>query len=134
MEGWISIHRQIQEHWLWKSKEPFDKRSAWIDLLLMVNHQKEKIEFDNGFIEVDRGSRITSLEKLSKRWKWSRHKVSDYLNQLEQDCMLVQVRDNKKTLISIENYDKYQIQKKDTSDMSEDKSKVRSRTGDGHKQ
>ncbi len=133
MEGWISIHRQIQEHWLWKSKEPFDKRSAWIDLLLMVNHQKEKIEFDNGFIEVDRGSRITSLEKLSKRWKWSRHKVSDYLNQLEQDSMLVQVRDNKKTLISIENYDKYQIQK-NTSDMSSDMSKVRSRTGNGHKQ
>lgn len=133
MEGWISIHRQIQEHWLWKSKEPFDKRSAWIDLLLMVNHQKEKVEFDKEFIEVDRGQRITSLEKLSKRWKWSRHKVSDYLNQLEQDCMLVQVRDNKKTLISIENYDKYQIQNQ-SSDMSEDMQKVRSRTGQGHKQ
>ena len=133
MEGWISLHRQLQEHWLWKSKEPFDKRSAWIDLLLMVNHQKEKVEFDKGFIEVERGHRITSLEKLSKRWRWSRHKVSDYLNQLEQDGMLVQVRDNKKTLISIENYDKYQIQK-ETLDMSEDMQKVRSRTGKGHKQ
>lgn len=133
MEGWISLHRQLQEHWLWKSKEPFDKRSAWIDLLLMVNHQKEKVEFDKGLIEVERGQRITSLEKLSKRWKWSRHKVSDYLNQLEQDSMLVQVRDNKKTLISIENYDKYQIQK-ETLDMSEDMQKVRSRTGKGHKQ
>jgi DNA replication protein DnaD len=133
MEGWISLHRQLQEHWLWKSKEPFDKRSAWIDLLLMVNHQKEKVEFDKGFIEVERGQRITSLEKLSKRWRWSRHKVSDYLNQLEQDGMLVQVRDNKKTLISIENYDKYQIQK-ETLDMSEDMQKVRSRTGKGHKQ
>ncbi len=133
MEGWISLHRQLQEHWLWKSKEPFDKRSAWIDLLLMVNHQKEKVEFDKGLIEVERGQRITSLEKLSKRWKWSRHKVSDYLNQLEQDGMLVQVRDNKKTLISIENYDKYQIQK-ETLDMSEDMQKVRSRTGKGHKQ
>ena len=133
MEGWISLHRQLQEHWLWKSKEPFDKRSAWIDLLLMVNHQKEKIEFDKGFMEVERGQRITSLEKLAKRWKWSRHKVSDYLNQLEQDCMLVQVRDNKKTLISIENYNKYQVQK-ETSDMSEDMQKVRSRTGKGHKQ
>lgn len=133
MEGWISLHRQLQEHWLWKSKEPFDKRSAWIDLLLMVNHQKEKVEFDKGLIEVERGQRITSLEKLSKRWKWSRHKVSDYLNQLEQDGMLVQVRDNKKTLISIENYDKYQIQK-ETLDMSEDMQKVRSRTGEGHKQ
>lgn len=133
MEGWISLHRQLQEHWLWKSKEPFDKRSAWIDLLLMVNHQKEKIEFDKGFMEVERGQRITSLEKLAKRWKWSRHKVSDYLNQLEQDGMLVQVRDNKKTLISIENYNKYQVQK-ETSDMSEDMQKVRSRTGKGHKQ
>ena len=133
MEGWISLHRQLQEHWLWKSKEPFDKRSAWIDLLLMVNQKKEKVEFDKGFIEVERGQRITSLEKLSKRWRWSRHKVSDYLNQLEQDGMLVQVRDNKKTLISIENYDKYQIQK-ETLDMSEDMQKVRSRTGKGHKQ
>ena len=133
MEGWISLHRQLQEHWLWKSKEPFDKRSAWVDLLLMVNHQKEKIEFDKGFMEVERGQRITSLEKLAKRWKWSRHKVSDYLNQLEQDGMLVQVRDNKKTLICIENYDKYQVQK-ETSDMSEDMQKVRSRTGKGHKQ
>ena len=133
MEGWISIHRQLQEHWLWKSKEPFDKRSAWIDLLLMANHQKEKVEFDKDFIEVERGQRITSLEKLAKRWKWSRHKVSDYLNQLEQDGMLVQVRDNKKTLVSIENYDKYQIQK-ETSDMSEDMRKDMSRTGHGHKQ
>ena len=119
MKGWISIYRQIQEHWIWKSKEPFDKRSAWIDLLLMVNYQKEKIEFDNTIVEVDKGQRITSLEKLANRWGWSRHKVSDFLNRLEQEHMLVQVRDKKKTLISIENYDKYQFAK-DTSDMSED--------------
>ena len=133
MEGWISIHRRIQEHWIWKDKEPFDKRSAWIDLLMMVNHQKEKIEFDKGFIEVERGQKITSLEKLSNRWKWSRHKVSNFLNRLEQDCMLVQVRDNKKTLISIENYDKYQYQK-EVWDMSQDMSEVQSGTGRGHKQ
>ncbi len=133
MEGWISIHRQLQEHWIWKSKEPFDKRSAWIDLLMLANHQTEKIEFDKEFIEVERGQRITSLEKLAKRWKWSRHKVSDYLNQLEQDGMLVQIRDNKKTLVSIVNYDKYQVKEK-VLDMSVDMQKVRSRTGKGHKQ
>lgn len=133
MKGWISIHRQLQEHWLWKSKEPFDKRSAWIDLLMLVNYQKEKVEFDNAFIEVERGQRITSLEKLAKRWKWSRHKVSDYLNQLEQDKMLVQIRDNKKTLISIENYGKYQLAIENL-DMSEDIQRDMSRTGHGHKQ
>lgn len=133
MEGWISIHRQLQEHWIWKSKEPFDKRSAWIDLLLMANHKAEKIEFDNAIIEVERGQRITSLKYLADRWNWSRHKVSDFLNRLEQDKMLVQVRDNKKTLISIENYDKYQVVKIN-KDMSEDMQKVRSRTCPGHKQ
>ena len=55
MKGWISIHRQLQEHWIWKSKEPFDKRSAWIDLLMLVNYQKEKVELDNAFIEEDKG-------------------------------------------------------------------------------
>ena len=119
MEGWISIYRQIQDNWIWKSKEPFDKRSAWIDLLLMVNHDKQKVEFDNGFIEVERGQKITSLKQLADRWKWSRHKVSDFLNLLEQDQMLVQVRDTKKTLVSIANYEKYQF-KKESTDMSED--------------
>lgn len=133
MEGWISIYRQLQGHWIWKSKEPFDKRSAWIDLLLMVNHQKERIEFDKTIIEVEMGQRITSLEKLANRWKWSRHKVSDFLNRLEQDKMLIQVRDKKKTLISIVNYDKYQIKKEDL-DMSADMQKYKSRTCPGHKQ
>lgn len=85
MEGWISVYRQIVDNWIWKSNEPFDKRSAWIDLLLMVNHKKEKIDFNGKSIEVDRGQRITSIDKLSTRWKWSRHKVSDFLNRLEME-------------------------------------------------
>lgn len=127
MDGWISVHRQITNHWIWNSKEPFDKRSAWIDLLLLVNHKKEKVKFDKEFIEVDRGQRITSLEKLAERWNWSRHKVSDFLNRLEQDGMLVQVRDKRKTLVSIENYDKYQVQNLD-KDMSRNMFRDKKRT------
>lgn len=85
MEGWISLYRQIVDNWIWKSNEPFDKRSAWIDLLLMVNYKNEKIEFDGRIIEIERGQKITSLDKLSKRWKWSRHKVSNFLNSLEME-------------------------------------------------
>ncbi len=110
MEGWINIHRQIKENWIWKSEEPFDKRSAWIDLLLTVNHKNKKIPFENGFIEIERGQTLTSIKQLSEKWKWSRHKVSDFLDQLERDTMIVQVRDTRKTLVSIVNYDKYQAQ------------------------
>lgn len=108
MEGWIKIYRQIRNHWIWKDKEPFDKRSAWIDLLLSVNHKSKKIPFENDFIEIERGQTLTSIKQLAERWSWSRHKVSDYLNQLEQDTMIVQIRDTRKTLVSIVNYSKYQ--------------------------
>lgn len=108
MEGWIKIYRQIRNNWIWKDKEPFDKRSAWIDLLLSVNHKSKKIPFENDFIEIERGQTLTSIKQLAERWSWSRHKVSDYLNQLEQDTMIVQIRDTRKTLVSIVNYSKYQ--------------------------
>ena len=75
-----------------------------------IPRKAEKIEFNGNTIEVERGQRITSIDKLAARWKWSRHKVSNYLNCLEEEGMLVQVRDNKKTLISVENYEKYQTQ------------------------
>lgn len=115
MEGWIRLYRQIKNHWIWKDKEPFDKRSAWIDLLLMVNHSNKKITFEDDFITIERGQTLTSIKKLSERWMWSRHKVSDYVNRLEQDGMIVQIRDTRKILISIVNYDKYQtVEKKRT--------------------
>lgn len=115
MEGWISVHRQIRENWIWKSNEPFDKRSAWIDLLLTANHKTKKIPFENGFLEIERGQMLTSIKQLSEKWKWSRHKTSDFLDQLEQDTMIIQVRDTRKTLVSIVNYNNYQIveEKKD---------------------
>ena len=115
MDGWISLYRQIKESWIWKDKEPFDKRSAWIDLLLTVNYKNKKIPYENGFIEIEKGQTLTSIKQLAKKWKWSRHKVSDFLDRLEQDTMIVQVRDTRKTLISIVNYSKYQdvIEKKD---------------------
>ncbi len=115
MEGWIRIYRRLRDSWIWKDKEPFDKRSAWIDLLLTVNHKNKKIPFENTFIEIERGQTLTSIKQLAERWHWSRHKVSDFLDQLEQDTMIIQVRDTRKTLVSVVNYEKYQpmLQDKD---------------------
>lgn len=115
MEGWIRIYRRLRDSWIWKDKEPFDKRSAWIDLLLIVNHKNKKIPFENTFIEIERGQTLTSIKQLAERWHWSRHKVSDFLDQLEQDTMIIQVRDTRKTLVSVVNYEKYQpmLQDKD---------------------
>lgn len=108
-QGWVSIHRSIYDNWIWNDKEQFDKRSAWIDLLLMVNHEENKVLIDGKLKIVKRGQRITSLNKLSKRWKWSRKKVTNFLQTLEEDDMIILKKEQGKyTTITIVNYSFYQ--------------------------
>lgn len=111
--GWIKIYRQLEDCWIWLDDEPFDKRSAWIDLLLMANHEDKQMMFNGVPIIVQRGQRMTSIKALAEKWKWSRHKVSDFLNVLERDNMIVQNRDTKRTLINIVNYSIYQLSDSD---------------------
>ena len=77
-KGWITIHRKIKDNWIWNDKEPFDKRSAWIDLILKANHKNKKFLYNGKLIEVERGSRITSIKKISEEWHWSRKKVKNF--------------------------------------------------------
>ena len=106
-DGWISIHRQIRENWVWDDK-PFDKTHAWIDLLLNANHQDNKINLGTELILVPRGSFITSELKLMDRWGWSKTKLRSFLKLLQEDNMIIKISDKKKTTVTIVNYNVYQ--------------------------
>lgn len=108
-KGWILIHRQIQNCVLWDSPEPFDKRSAWIDLLLSANHHDKDIFFNGEIVTIKRGQYLTSVRKLSERWSWSRDKVLKFLRTLESLQMLHKESDNHRTLLTIEKYNVYQV-------------------------
>ena len=86
--GWIKLYRQIQECCIWKANEPFDKRSAWIDLLLSANHIDNKTVFNGKVIIVKRGQFLTSIRSLSEKWKWSVNKTYRYIKLLENEKML----------------------------------------------
>ena len=103
MKGYIKLHREISDHWLWDEK-PFSKGQAWIDILLMANHDTKKFTLGNELIEVERGSCITSELKLMDRWGWSKTKVRDFLELLQKDKMLVKKSDKKKTALTVCNY------------------------------
>ena len=120
-QGWVAVDRKIFENLIWDNDEPFDRRSAWIDLLLLVNHADNKVLIDGKVITVKRGQRITSILFLSKRWKWSRTKTKSFLELLQNENMIkFEIEPKKKTIITIVNYSKYQdiqsekhLQKKD---------------------
>ena len=107
MQGWVSIHRQIVENWIWKEK-PFSQGQAWIDLLLLANHSENKVPLGNEIVTVKSGSFITSELKLMDRWGWSKTKVRRFLNLLISDGMIVKKSDRKKTTITIVKYGLYQ--------------------------
>ena len=52
MAGWVKIHRQIQDNAIWMSDEPFDSRSAWIDLILMANHEDKEVYQGGQFFKI----------------------------------------------------------------------------------
>lgn len=107
-KGFIIIDRAILDHWIWTS-EPFSKGQAWIDLLLLANHRPKKMLLDGGLETIPRGSRVTSIQRLGERWKWSRSKVNRFLEKLQKDEMIsYKKRTGKFTAITIENYSKWQ--------------------------
>lgn len=106
-EGWIKLHRSLQENDVWK-EERFSRGQAWVDLLLMANHSDCEVWFNREKTLVKRGQLLTSATKLAEKWQWDRKTVSSYLKRLELDNMTTIRTDNRKTLITIENYGFYQ--------------------------
>ena len=66
-KGWIKLYRQIFDCSIWSSREAFDKRSAWIDILLSASHKDVKMLVDGKTAIIPRGSFMFSIEKLSVR-------------------------------------------------------------------
>lgn len=108
MNGFIYLHRDIRNNWLWLDK-PFDKRSAWIDILFSCNHQDNKFMLGNELVFVEQGSFITSELKLMDRWGWSKTKVRSFLALLEKEEMIIKKSDKKKTTLTVVNYKRYQF-------------------------
>ena len=127
-EGWILLHRKLQECEIWANSQPFDMRSAWVDLLLLANHKDAEIIFDYKPMTVKRGQYLTSVRKLSARWSWSKDRTLKYLRLLESLGMIHRDSTNQRTLITIDNYSVYQ----DKQDTSTDTEQTRLRTQDGH--
>lgn len=109
-EGWISLHRKIQDNPIW-TKEKFTRGQAWVDLILLANHKRGYIYVRDHKIEVKRGQVGWSQRELSKRWKWSRTKVRKFLGDLEKEQQVKQHKSNSYTIITLINYDKYQQEK-----------------------
>lgn len=107
-EGWIKIHRQVLHHPMYYA-EPFTRMQAWFDLLLLAYIEDRDVYIRGNRIAVKRGMVVNSKDWLAGRWRWSRGKVTRYLDMLETEGMIEQQKSNVITCISITKFDYYQL-------------------------
>ena len=106
--GWIAIHRKIRENWIWKDPE---KLRAWLDILLMVNHEEKTIPYNGKMITIYPGQRLTSIYQLADRWGWSKHRVYRFLTLLKADKMCTTDGTTGGTIITVVNWGFYQTKR-----------------------
>lgn len=83
--GWEKLERGLLESILWERNEPFDDRSAYIDLRLRANFADTEFNpFGNEVITVHAKEIFTSIKKLAQHWGWSTNRVRRFLLFLEK--------------------------------------------------
>lgn len=100
-DGFISLHRSLID-WEWYSNK--NVKILFIHLLMRVNWKKSKWQG----IEIDRGSIVTSIEKLARETKLSIQEVRTALYKLQSTGEITCKSTNKYTLINVVNFKKFQ--------------------------
>lgn len=121
--NYLFINRSITEGMFWLTDEKFSGGHAWIDLLILANWKQSTFTKRTHSIIVERGQLAWSKKALSDRWNWSQAKVTRFLSRLEKEGMANIKTTPLTTLITITNYDKYQLggdQTKNTPRSNED--------------
>lgn len=103
--GWISIYRSIRYHWIWQ--DPV-KLKWWIDILLAVNHEDQKVNIGMRLIECKRGQTVMSLRNWADRWKVSKDTTRNFFELLKKDKMIITENLINTTRLTVCNYDVYQ--------------------------
>jgi len=108
-DGYIKLHRQVMENEFYFS-ERFTKMAAWVDLLLLARHSTKPafVSIRGNMVEVHRGELCYSILSLSKRWRWNRRTVLNFLSHLSNREMIHYRTSRLTTVIAILKYDEYQ--------------------------
>lgn len=107
-QGWIKLHRSIQESPVFNDGEPYTRREAWIWILMNANVRDNVSYYGFNRIEIKRGQILTSVRNLAVAWHRSKDWTGKVIDLFVADGMLEKVRTPCGTLLTIVNYGIYQ--------------------------
>ena len=111
-EGFITLHRSVQKHWIWQEPEAL---KFWMALLMQVNWEAKTTVFNKRLITVERGQVVFGRKVWSERLQISEMKLRRYLDMLKAEGMINQQTTSRYSLITVLNYDEYQNNNQQTT-------------------
>lgn len=109
MKGYVSLHREIMEHWIWE--DPV-KLKRWLTILMNVNHAPKKFPVGNELFTCNPGQSFRSIQQWTDLFSCSKSTTIKFLNMLENDGMiLTEIMGNgnrRKHLLTVVNWEKFQ--------------------------
>lgn len=110
-DGWIKLHRKLTS-WEWYTDSKMVH--LFLHILLNANHDDNKWRG----IEVLRGQLITGINSLSESTGISTQSIRTCLNRLKSTSEITIKSTNKYSVITVCNYDSYQIEEKKSTSKS----------------
>lgn len=105
MSGWIKIHRDINQHWIWQDANYL---KWWLDILLEANHTEGEVVIKGTVLKCGRGEKLYSLDTWASRWNTNKSKVNRFLKMLEKQNMISLKSETHTTRLKVCKYDDYQ--------------------------
>lgn len=105
MQGWIKLHRKLLD---WEWYDDINTTRLFVHLLLVSNHEDKKWRG----IDIKRGQRLTSLDKLSRETGLSVSQIRTCLKKLKSTGEVTSKSHSQHTVFTMENYDSYQCNDK----------------------
>lgn len=106
-DGVFCVSRGIFRHPMFDGNE-YSRRDAWLWLLGNAAWKQTRIRVDGQMFTIERGQLMHSLRFLATKWKWSKNRVSHFLDELKNETMIELKTGQHGTHITICNYDDYQ--------------------------
>ena len=110
-EGWVKLHRKLIK---WEWYKDSNMLHLFIHLLISANHKPGKWRG----INIKRGQLITGRKSLSEQTGLSLQTIRTCLNRLKSTTEITIKSTNKYSVITICNYDDYQIKENDNNHLT----------------
>jgi hypothetical protein len=111
MSGYLRVQRDRFGHKLFRASKtnPFCRGYAWDWMIAQACWRATTYDIRGKTVTVERGQFVASPDEMAEAWGWARTSVQRFLSRLQTDHMIGQETGHNKTIITICNYNKYQV-------------------------